>query len=90
MTHKERLAEIEANLEGASWRTSSQELDDIDYLLTRVKKLTEALEFYSFIERYEPSEDWVYNGEDEVGVNGPSCIAYDEGKTAREALSEDE
>lgn len=57
MTHKERLAEIEKRTERVKFITSdklglSHEgvmglVDNTDYLLSRVKTLTEALEFYA-------------------------------------------
>lgn len=62
---------------------------EIHKLESRIKKLRDALEYYAERDRYQPGEDWEYNGSDSYRVDTPPSICRDEGDTARDALKED-
>lgn len=87
MTNKETLDAIEAFHEGqkkmihSSYGDEKYENPHMDYLISRVRTLTAALEFYSIRARYE----WSSNG----GLLGESLI-QDYGSLARKALSDGE
>ena len=84
MTPAERLKEIE---EGFYIQRRNLGDPEVDWLINRVKQLTQALEQYTYMTRLEEPQDWRDSKE-----GGPPEIGdYEEvdvGQIAREALEE--
>jgi len=59
----------------------------IDIVEVRYPRLVEALTFYARKDIYEMGTDWVFNGEDEVGIETPSEADTEGGALARQTLA---
>lgn len=73
MTHKERLAEIEKRYDSFILNKDVKMQTDIDYLLTRVRVLTEALE--KIKDKHKMSSKPVVNDPTVCSKDCSGCIA---------------
>jgi hypothetical protein len=67
--------------------TEAQAALVIDIVEVRYPRLVEALTFYARKDIYEMGTDWVFNGEDEVGIETPSEADTEGGALARQTLA---